>query len=165
MKNSGNLLLVLLLVSGVAAACAMVASVVTPVIKVSAYQTQGELYREIGDKLGAMYGTQFKEKEILSLRVPVMVCVLGVCGVTADVQTLKPCGQTIEQRMDEVAILADILYGTVDGGGGLPGDCDGGLAGEPTNPYQYCAAETIKSCIDGGTNCRYDTYLICPSIT
>jgi hypothetical protein len=93
----------LLAVSGIAIACTVQEALVTPMIEVSAYQTAEQQLRYAGDKLEEIYEDQYSDHEIYSLRVPLKVCLFGVCHGTLDVQTLKPCDQTLKERMNELA--------------------------------------------------------------
>ena len=162
----------LLAVTSTALACAIFGAIITPTIKLSPYSKLSEKWKKIGDELGSIYGDKYKDVELVSVRVPVVTCIAGICGASIDVQFYKPCGQTLKNQAYQISTYGP--GGNNDGAGGAGGGGEGGgLAGSAggdggyTNPFQHCSVTTIRSCLTSGndtttTNCRYDNYLECP---
>jgi len=154
-----------------AADCPLVPAIVTPLITVSPYSSFKEKFEKIGDELQKIYGDTYKDSEIYQVRIPVKVCLLGICGTSIETSMYKTCGKTMKQSMQDVALNAP--------GGGLAGGGGGGSTGSgssqggggqapPSNPFMYCSNITIQSCMTGGGNsgqtCRVDTSLQCPIV-
>lgn len=115
--------LLLAVLSGVAYACTIVPGIVTPVIRVGGMASTQVQWQTIASKLDDIYGNLHQGSEILSVRVPVQVCFLSVCGVSLETQFIKPCGKTLKQAASEIA---EGLSSTNGGSGGV-GDGYGGV--------------------------------------
>lgn len=161
-RQIGKGVLGLLFVSTVALACGFFTIMAMPV-EVSAFQSIGDDWEEIGDQLEQQFGSAGVNSEI-SVKIPVKVCALWICAPPFEQNMLKPCGKTMKQAAYDLAEYARRAEANQGGSGG--GAVSGGYGEVPgeKNPFEQCFSETIKSCAtsSSGTLCRYDTYLTCP---
>lgn len=160
------------LLCGLAIACDIITSIPAPLVNISPYTTLRQKYEKIAEEVDKVYGSTFQDKLVYQLRVPVKVCLLGICGTSIETNFYKPCGQTFKQAILDVSMSGPGGAGGGTGGGGGMGGGEGGpgggggMAGEApeANPFRMCSDLTIRSCMNGV--CRVDTYagLDCPII-
>ncbi|MDH5832183.1 hypothetical protein QFW80_16820 [Luteimonas sp. M1R5S18] len=129
MKKTTTVMWLTIAVSGVALACAVVPSVVAPLVTVSPSDSFSDKWDKIAQKLHQTYGNQLRDSEVISVRVPVKTCIGPVCGASIDTQFLKACGQTFKQAAEAIGDT----YANGGGPGGIPPQYDptppGGWAG------------------------------------
>ena len=125
-------LLILCFVSFAALACTIVNRYITGTVELSGFSSTVEQHRDVADALGATYGSLHQNTEILALTIPVKACLLGVCRAST-IRTLKPCGKTMEETLDDLA--ADWERRIAMGGGDSPTPDGPGGSGYLGNPY------------------------------
>lgn len=117
-------------------------------------------WKEVGDKLGAIYGDAFKDVEG-PVSVPIKPSILPT-AVRMQVGP-KICGETLKQRAYRTAADASELYG---GGGGVGDPGTGyGPGGGDGNPFQDCFNTSTTACTSAGggpQHCEVFTSLECP---
>jgi len=163
MMNRKAVVLAALLLSGVALACTIIPSVVYPgVVQVSSSDSFTDKWDKIANALNSAFGSTHQNAEVISVRVPVKTCVLGVCGASIDTQFMKACGQTFKQAAQ--AIGQSYAGGGSGGGGGVP----------PTDPppgggWQDCfpGSQEVTGCTSAGGGAQHCTsidipVLVCP---
>ena len=152
--------LALILVAGVAVACA-ISAILTAPVKVNAAQSVGDHWRQIGDELDGQFGDSFTDVE-LNVKIPLQVCVAfqTACAPPVETNMHKPCGKTMKESAEHIADLAD-------NGGGGDGGFPPGFGGGPGsgNPFEGCYNESVTGCTraDGGPYyCETHEFLECP---
>lgn len=157
--NRKHIAVIAMLVSGVALACTVIPAIVYPgFVQVSSSDSFSDKWDKIANALHSLYGNQHTNSEVISVRVPVQTCVLGVCGASIDAQFLKPCGQTFKQAAEAIGQS----YAGGGSGGNYPPSPPGG-------GWEDCfpGTTTVPACTSAGggeevcTNFDVPT-LMCP---